>query len=116
MDYELDNMFDFSKLNLYFETHVAGLDGECFTYSVYFDDGISDEKTAEINKAIDDWSAPYDEKEIYLGYISVSKEDDKALVYLDLGSIKDCDQSIYGILTALNNVTGIKSVILNEDC
>lgn len=116
MDYKCDDMFNFGELNLYFETHVAGLDGECFYYSVYFNDGVSDEKIAEISKAIADWSAPYDEKDIYTGYISVSKEDDKASIYLDLGNVEDCDTSINGIMTALNNVTGIKSVILNEDC
>ena len=35
-------------------------------------------------------------------------------VYLDLGSIEDCDRSIYGIVEAIKDIKGIKSVIVNE--
>jgi hypothetical protein len=53
-----------------------------------------------------------------LGYIDVSKNDDKLNIYLDLGNTdyKYQDTAIKGILKALNNIQGIKSVIVNEDC
>jgi hypothetical protein len=53
-----------------------------------------------------------------LGYIDVSKNDDKLNIYLDLGNTdyENQDTAIKGILKALNNIRGIKSVIVNEDC
>lgn len=113
MDYELDSMFKFRELGLNFEVHVADLDGECFIYNVYFDEKITDEKTAEVSSAIDEWSVSYGE-DAYLGYISVTKEADKVTIFLDLGGADDCDESIYGIVKALNNVKGVQSVIIGE--
>lgn len=49
MEYELDSMMGFDKLELYFEAHMAGIDGECFNYSVYFENAFSDEKLEEID-------------------------------------------------------------------
>ena len=118
MEYELDNMMGFDRLGLYYEVHMAGIDGECFHYSVYFENGLTDEKFGELDKAIDEFVKPYNDKDIYIGYISVSKEDDKATVYLDLGGSTPNNEeiAIKGILKALNSVSGIKSVILNEGC
>lgn len=114
---DFDSMMGFDKLGLYFEAHVAGFDGECFDYSIYFEEGCTDEKLKEINAAIDEFTAPYDEEEIFIGYIDVSKNDEKVSIYLDTGNIdEDIDTVVTGILKALNNVTGIKSVIVNEDC
>lgn len=114
MEYEFDSMIGIDTLELYYEAHVADFDGECFTYTIYLENAITDEKLAEINKAIEAFVAPYNEKDIYPGYIDVTKKDDKGFIYLDLGNVEDCDSSIHGILNALNNVTGIKSVIINE--
>lgn len=112
------NMMNFEALGLYYEASVAGFDGECFDYSVYFEDALTDEKIGEISQAICEFHKPYEEKDIYLGYIDVSKEDDKARIYLDLGNVEPEyeNTAIHGILKALNNVSGIKKVILNEDC
>lgn len=117
MEYEFDGMMDFGNLDLYYEAHVAGMDGECFIYSVYFENGLTDEKLEETENAISEFIKPYNEKEIYLGYIDVSKADDKLIIYLDLGNVNpnDTNTAINGIQTALNNVSGIKSVIINED-
>lgn len=114
---EFDSMMGFDKLGLYFEAHVAGFDGECFDYSIYLEDECSDEKFQEINKAINEFIAPYDDEEIYPGYIDVSKDDDKINIYLDTGNVEpeNIDTVVTGILKALNHVTGIKRVIVNED-
>ena len=95
MAYNLDDMFKFNELNTYFDIHVAGLDGECFEYNIYFEDGAYDD-------------------EDYLGYIDISLAEDSVFVYLDLGSIEDCDRSIYGIVEAFRDVQGIREVIVNE--
>ncbi len=118
MEYELDSMMGFDKLGLYYDVHMAGIDEECFNYSIYFKEGITDEKIEETDKAINEFMKPYNDKEIYLGYIEVSKIDDKVNVYLDLGKVapEDEDTAIKGILKALNNISGINSVIVNEDC
>lgn len=117
MEYDLDEMMGFDKLGLYYEAHMAGIDGENFHYNVYFEEDITDEKVKETNNAIAEFLTPYCDKDIYLGYIDVSKEDDKLYVYLDLGNVKPeyQDTAIKGILKALNNVQGIRSVIVNED-
>ncbi len=113
MEYKWDNSFKFGSLNTYFEVHVAGMEGECFDYSIYFEDGADEEKVKEVSKAINEWASQYDEDD-YLGYIDAKLDEEKVFVYLDLGSIEDCDRSIYGIVEALKNVKGIKSVIVNE--
>lgn len=115
MEYECDSMFEFGKLHTYFEVHVADIDGECFTYNVYFNTAVTDQKIDEINHAIEQWFAPYFDQDIYCGYISVTKEKGKVSVDLDLGGVEDCDLSIYGIVKALNTVRDIKKVIINED-
>lgn len=119
MKYPCDDMIEFDKLGLYYEAHMAGLDGECFYYSVYFENSLNAEKLDEIDKAIYEFRNPYDDKEIYLGYFDITKaDDDKIFIYLDLGNVKPEyeETAIKGILKVLNNVSGIKSVIVNEGC
>lgn len=114
MEYEFDRMMGIDTLELNYDAHVAGFDGECFTFTIYFEDAVTDGNLAEINKAIDDFAVPYNEKDIYIGYIDVSQKDDNGFIFLDLGNVEDCNASIHGILMALNNIAGIKTVILNE--
>jgi len=116
MEYELDFMMGFEELGLYFEVHLMGLDGECFMYSVYFDEELTEEKFEEMKEAIRNFVKSYDE-EIYLGYIDVSREDGKGSIYLDLGNVEAPNENIAlkGILKALNNVSGIKKVMINEE-
>lgn len=116
MEYELDGMMGFDELGLYYEAHMAGIDGECLLYSVYFEDNLTDEKFTETDNAIGEFVISYSEQDVYLGYIDVTKLDDKVNIYLDLGNVEpeDSDTAIKGILKALNNVTGIKQVIVNE--
>ncbi len=107
---------NFDRLNLYYDVRLDGIEGECFDYSVYLDGDVIEEKYKEICKAVHDFQEPYEEKDIYMGYYSISKEDNKIEIYLDLGNVKPNyeNTSINGILQALNNVSGIKSVVINE--
>ncbi|MDE7365170.1 MAG: hypothetical protein K2N27_09900 [Ruminococcus sp.] len=116
MDFDWTKSMGLDKLGLYYEIKMDGMDGECFDYSIYLDGDVTEEKYKEICNAVHDFQEPYEKKDIYMGYYSVSKEDDKILIYLDLGNVKPQyeDVSINGILQALNNVSGIKSVIINE--
>lgn len=118
MEYELDNIMGIDKLDLYYEAHCAGLDGECFDYSVYFDSELTDEKFEKTNSAINEFISSFNDKDMYIGYIDVSKKEDKVYIYLDLGNAEpdNGDVAIHGILKALNNVPGIKSVIMNQEC
>lgn len=113
---ELDGMMGFDRLGLYYEVHMLGIDGECFYYNVYFDDGLTAARLAEVQSAIDAFLAPYNEKEVYLGYIDVSDNEEKAGIYLDIGGVDpdNANDAIYGVLRALNDVTGIRQVLINE--
>lgn len=109
------DLFGISALGLHYEAQLAGIDGECFQYSVYFE-GAPDEEA--VSAAICAWLQPYEAQEIYMGYLSITKEDDKVCIYLDLGNVAPEHQNpaIQGILKALDGVAGIRSVIINEDC
>jgi len=117
MDYELDSMMGFDKLGLYYDVHIAGFDGENFTYSVYFGDEPDENKLEETRKALSEFLESFDE-DTFPGYVDVTSEGDKLSVYLDIGNTTPDTEnnSIQGILKALNNVSSIKQVIVNEDC
>lgn len=118
MDFELDEMMGIDQLELNYEAHVVGIDGECFSYSVYLKDDITEEAFKKVDKAIDDFASPYNSEDSYIGYINVSNEGDKISIYLDLGNVEpeNSNVALYGILTALNGVDGIEKVLINEDC
>ena len=112
---DISDWIHIDKSALRFPVRTEGIDGECFTYSVYFKDGINDAKIKTVSDALN----AYDFKLIdddYPGYISVSEEDGKALVYLDLGNTKPQNENriIQGILLAINDIPDIEKVIINE--
>lgn len=113
---EWDEIMGIGELGLYYEAHMDGMDGECFTYSVYPADGDVDAKLAEIEQAVTAYIDSNSTDERYLGYIDVSKMDDKVYIYQDLGNVEpeDLDMAFQGVLQAMNNVPGISSVIINE--
>ncbi len=117
MEYEFDEMMELNQLGLYYEAHCVDFDGECFTFGVYLQEDLTDEKFAEINKAVEDYIQPYSEEEIDLGYMDISKANGKVVIYLDLGNVEpeNCDLAIHSILKALNKVSGIQSVMINEN-
>lgn len=117
MDFNLDEMVGLDQLNLNFEVHMVGIEGENFMFNVYFSEEITEEKFAETEKVVSEFASTYEEQDMELGYLNVSKEDDKVVVYLDL-EIEDMELSnraICGLVEALDKVSGIKSVIINED-
>lgn len=104
------------QLDLNYEAHVAGFDGESFLYSVHIDGGVTDEKVDEIQQVMADYSSQNGDEENYMGYIDIYNGEDQIMIYLDLGGVSEenSNMAVTGILNALNSVSGIKSVIINE--
>jgi hypothetical protein len=118
MEYNLDGMMGFDRLGLSYEAHIAGIDGENFTYSVYFEDAPTDGQSKEVVKAVAEYLKPYEERDVYMGYIDVTRDSEKVSIYLDLGNVQPQyeDVAVKGILQALDGVPGVRSVIVNEGC
>lgn len=116
-EFDFDSIFGIDQLDLDYEAHVAGFDGESFLYSVYFDGGVTDEKAEEIQQVMSDYSSQNGDEENYMGYIDVYKGEDQIMIYLDLGGVSEenSNVAVTGVLKALNSVSGIKSVIINEE-
>lgn len=115
-EFDFDSIFGIDQLDLNYEAHVAGFDGESFLYSVYFDGGVTDEKAEEIQQVMSGYSSQNGDEENYMGYIDIYKGEDQIMIYLDLGGVSEenSNMAVTGILNALNSVSGIKSVIINE--
>lgn len=113
---------DYSTLGLYFEAQLAGFDGEMFYYTVYLTEPNTEEKRREIDEALDAHFSQYAGKEgIYTGdYWTGEGDERRAEITLDLGNCRGPygfdDEVVKGVLKALNNVTGIQKVIVNEGC
>lgn len=116
-EFDFDSIFGIDQLDLNYEAHVAGFDGESFLYSVYFDGGVTDEKAEEIQQVMADYSSQNGDEENYMGYIDIYRGEDQIMIYLDLGGVSEenSNLAVTGILKALNSVAGIKSVIINEE-
>lgn len=117
MHNELDSMMGFDKLGLYYEVHMAGIEGECFLYHVYLNGDLIQEKTDEVSKAIDEFVNARNDEEHYIGYADVYTRNGELYIFLDIGSAapEDADTAIYGVLETLNNIDGIDRVIINEE-
>ena len=115
-EFDFDSIFGIDQLDLNYEAHVAGFDGESFLYSVHIDGGITDEKVDEIQQVMADYSSQNGDEENYMGYIDIYNGEDQIMIYLDLGGVSEenSNMAVTGILNALNSVSGIKSVIINE--
>lgn len=116
-EFDFDSILGIDQLDLNYEAHVAGFDGESFLYSVYFDGGVTDEKAEEIQQVMSGYSSQNGDEENYMGYIDIYKGEDQIMIYLDLGGVSEenSNMAVTGILNALNSVSGIKSVIINEE-
>lgn len=116
-EFNFDSIFGIDQLDLNYEAHVAGFDGESFLYSVHIDGGVTDEKVDEIQQVMADYSSQNGDEENYMGYIDIYKGEDQIMIYLDLGGVSEenSNMAVTGILNALNSVSGIKSVIINEE-
>ncbi|NLT10153.1 MAG: hypothetical protein GXY08_11720 [Ruminococcus sp.] len=107
-----------TKLSLNYMVHAEGLEGECFIYSVYFNDYTADEEKADVVKnAINSYDFKLKGND-YIGYLDVSIDKNKVSIYLDLGNVELQNENniIHGILLAINSIHGIKKVIINEGC
>lgn len=120
MEYEYDSIFyqwiGIEKTELYYEVHLVQLD-EGFFYDVYFDNEITSEKLDEINNLVENFKKNYNYNgDDYAGFISVSKDDDIIHIYLDIGNVLPENEKIsaQGILKLLNDVDGIKKVMIND--
>lgn len=116
-EFDFDSILGVDQLDLNYEAHVAGFDGESFLYSVYFDGGVADEKAEEIQQVMSDYSSQNGDEENYMGYIDIYKGEDQIMIYLDLGGVSEenSNVAVTGVLKALNSVSDIKSVIINEE-
>lgn len=116
-EFDFDSIFGIDQLDLNYEAHVAGFDGESFLYSVHIDGGVTDEKVDEIQQVMADYSSQNGDEENYMGYIDIYNGEDQIMIYLDLGGVSEenSNMAVTGILNALNSVSGIKSVIINEE-
>ena len=116
-EFDFDSILGVDQLDLNYEAHVAGFDGESFLYSVYFDGGVTDEKAEEIQQVMSDYSSQNGDEENYMGYIDIYKGEDQIMIYLDLGGVSEenSNVAVTGVLKALNSVSDIKSVIINEE-
>ena len=115
-EFDFDSIFGIDQLDLNYEAHVAGFDGESFLYSVHIDGGVTDEKVDEIQQGMSYYSSQNGDEENYMGYIDIYNGEDQIMIYLDLGGVSEenSNMAVTGILNALNSVSGIKSVIINE--
>lgn len=104
-----DNIMNLKELNLYYEAHCEGIDGENFDFSIYLEDDNADAKIPEISDILNKTPDIADN----CSYWDIDKKsDDKISVFIDLGSAEN--DPVPDILKAFNNVSGIKKLIINE--
>ena len=115
-DFDWDSALGLNKLSLNYEVHAEGIEGECFTYSVYFEGEAGEAEAEKINDAINNYDFKLVDDD-YIGYTDVTADDGKITIYLDLGNTvpQNEDKIIHGILLAINDIQGIKKVIVNEE-
>ncbi len=109
-----DKSMGIDKLELNYEAHMVGCDGEMFYYSIYFEDAVTEAKCEEVSNAVSEACGEDDDD--YIGYIDIKYEDEMIFVYHDTGNVADCDAAVKIVLKSFNAVTGIKNVVINEGC
>lgn len=102
------------KIQLNYEAHMVGYGGEKYCYSIYFENAATDENCNEVDNAVDKACDEFGED--YIGYIDINIKDNIVSIYHDTGNVEDCDSAVRTVLKSLNNVTGIKNVVINEGC
>ena len=113
---DIDKYFGIPELKLYYTAHADGIIGENLFYNIYFNDGIADDNRLNIVRdAVNNYDYGLIDDD-YSGYMSITAEDGKVSVYLDLGNVRpqNEDNVIHGILLALNQIPEIEKVIINE--
>ena len=109
-------MLGLSDMSFTFDLSLEGFDGECFSYSIYFDGYKPEDKKEEIDAAIEEAVKEFGGNDNYIGYIDVSIDGNKVFVYHDLGGVEPdyCNRAIQCVLQAFNDINGIKNIIINE--
>jgi len=108
---ELREMLGLDDLSLDYMVKIEDFDGECFTFSVR----ATDDKVHDLYERIKEKMTQYQQAaEDYVGYIDVNEEQDKVSVYYDTGNVGDGLSAVHGLLYAMNEVTGVQSVVINE--
>lgn len=114
LEKEMMEMLGLNELNLNYQIHINGFDGECFMYSVYFEKEVTEEAYNSINQAVSDFVDEHGDDDDQ-GYISITNHGDKLSIYHDLGNTDGSNGPIHGILNAIDSVAGVKMVIINEE-
>ena len=114
---DFNEIFGIDGLGLYYKADVVGFDGENFIYNVYYDADVEDTILEDVQNAVESMIESFEEEDEYCGYIDITKEEDRISIFHDLGGVESEDDNamIHNILIALNNVKGIKNVMINED-
>ena len=114
---DFNEIFGIDELDLYYKAEVVGFDGENFTYNVYYDTNVEDTILDDVQNAVESMIKSLEEEDEYCGYIDITKEEDRISIFHDLGGMESEEDNamISKLLIALNNVKGIKNVMINED-
>ena len=100
----------------YFPVTVEGIDGENFTYTVYFSEVPEEESLNSMNSGLAQAFSKYNSSgrgaAAYMGPLEMESGTVYTL-YLDLGSAPD-DQLVTEVLRVLGGYEGIDRVIINE--
>ncbi len=108
---ELRKMLKLDELKLNYAIEIQNFEGESFTFSVRAKDG----NTQNIYEMLKEKLEQYQESEgDDIGYMDVSCESDYVLIFCDLGSAHDEINALHRLLYKIDEVSGIKSVVINE--
>ena len=108
---ELREMFGLDDLRLDYMVKIEGFNGESFVFSVR----ATDDNVNDLYEKIKEKMKNYQQKAAgYAGYIDVYEEQDKVSVYYDTGNVEDGLSAVHGFLYAINEATGVQSVVINE--
>lgn len=108
---ELREMLGLDDLRLDYMVKIEDFDGECFGFSVRATDENINGLYEKIKDKMSDYQQAADD---YVGYIDVSVQQDKVSIYYDTGNVENGLSAVHGLLYAINEVTGVQSVVINE--
>lgn len=106
---ELRQMLGLDDLELNYKVVIENFDGENFTFTVI------ESNTNDLYEKIKEKMNEYQETDDNDGaYIDVNKKQDKIYIFYDTGNVNDGLRAVHGLLYALNEISGIEAVVINE--
>ena len=118
--------FGFDELDLHYTATCEGMDGECFHYLVEFDAPFTEETKQAVLEALETHHGALNDEENdrFAGEVWLTgfgcETDSQVDIELDLGNCPPDkffqDRVIRSVLLALNDVPGMRSVIVNQGC